>query len=585
MNRKIFYFVSKCMGIILLLILSQNPQKVFADTGRFTYNIGESGITITGYKGDEQDLVIPQQMDGYTVVGISQDAFSGMSTLTSIIIPDYVSYIGNNAFGNCSNLTSVRFMGDAPVLGELVFANCKSDLILYVNPDKAGITNPWYGFTTIAYHSATEIAVTGLTLNTTSASLLIGETMTLLPAITPAEATNKKISWSSSNPSVATVDSLGQVTCLTVGEVEITAITDDGKLSATCKLSITNQLITPSGEFAVPKDYDKVKISWNRVTNAAGYDIYRYDEASGEYSNIATVNALEYQDSGLIANKSYRYKVRAYQRVKDTTFYSELTPKITVTTLKKNIGSTLFLYMSSLENRNSVYAKAVKLHYGNPNNTCAITVSEAFRRLGVNMPNSTIRTNQVEDHLVARGWKREMDLNLLQPGDICFTTDRHGNLLGGHATHVFIFMGWANKEKTLMNICDNQISRYGKVLHTRTIYSSKLTSKTAFFYHTEQSTVSQILKITSQVKATTIKGNSVKLSWKATDGAYGYKIYRATSRKGPFVHIASTKSTSYKNSRLTEGKTYFYKVRAYNNIGSSVVYGGYSNIIGISPFS
>ena len=584
MNRKILFLLSSCITIIMLLVLSQNPQTVSADTGGFTYNISQSGISITDYNGADRNLIIPQQIDGYVVVGISQSAFSD-ATLTSIVIPESVTYIGNNAFANCSNLTSIRFMGDAPTIGEQVFVNCPPGLIIYYDPNKSGFDSTWNGIRAVAYTPTSDgsPSVTGITLDTTSATLMVGETMTLLPTVSPAEASNKNISWTSSNPSIVSIDFSGKMNALKTGNAVISAMTEDGAFTATCSITIINCIAVPDGEIALAQNYDKVKVSWKGVSYATGYEVYRYKVASENYIKIATVSSTEFNDSGLKTGTKYSYKLRAYQTLNGKTFYSDFTPAISVKTLNKSIGSTLFLYMSSSNNRNSVFNKAVALHYGNPSNTCAITVSEAFRRLGLEIPTSTVRTNQVEDHLVARGWKREMNLSLLQPGDICFTTDKYGNLLGGHSTHVFIFMGWANKEKTLMNICDNQVSRYGSVFHTRSIYETSMTDATAFFYHTDQTNISSILKLPSPVNAAALTYESVKISWKAPASAYGYKIYRSTSRYGSFVNIASTKNTSYISNNLTTGKTYYYKVRAYNYIGPATIYGSYSDIIGIAP--
>jgi fibronectin type 3 domain-containing protein len=587
-NRKIL-FLLRCITMIMLFMLIQNPHAVSADTGGFTYNIREAGISITSYEGTDNNLIIPRQIDGYTVVGISQGAFSYIA-LTSIVIPDSITYIESNAFINCFNLTSIRFMGAAPNSGDQVFVNCPSELIIYYDPNKTGFGTTWQGMTAVAYTRDTEgspyppgTAVTGLTLDINSATLMVGETMTLIPTVSPAEATNKNIIWTSSDPSVLTIDSTGRVTALKKGDAVISATTEDGAFTVTCSTTIINRIEVPTGELAVSQDYDEVKISWKGVSGVTGYEIYRYKVASDDYVKIATVNSTQYYDSGLKTGTKYNYKLRAYQTLNGKTFYSDLTPVISVKTLNKSIGSTLFLYMSSQNNRNSVFSKAVALHYGDPSNTCAITVSEAFRRLGLQIPTSTVRTNQVEDHLVARGWKREMNLKLMQPGDIGFTTDKYGNLLGGHSTHVFIFMGWANKEKTLMNICDNQVYRYGDVYHTRSIYETSMTDATAFFYHTDQSNVSAILKLASPVNATTLNYNSVKISWKAPASAYGYKVYRSTSRYGSFVNIASTKNASYINTKLTTGKVYYYKVRAYNYIGPATIYGSYSDVIGIAP--
>ena len=57
--------------------------------------------------------------------------------------------------------------------------------------------------------------------------------------------------------------------------------------------------------------------------------------------------------------------------------------------------------------------------------------------------------------------------------------------------------------------------------------------------------------------------NAVKLTWKKVSGATGYYVYRTDSKKGKFKKIATTKKTSYKNSKLKSNKTYYYKVAAY----------------------
>jgi parallel beta-helix repeat protein len=84
----------------------------------------------------------------------------------------------------------------------------------------------------------TTVAVTGVSLNKTSVSLIVGDAETLIQTITPANATNKAVSWSSSNPDVATVSNSGLVTGLSVGTATITVITVDGNRTAICNVNI-----------------------------------------------------------------------------------------------------------------------------------------------------------------------------------------------------------------------------------------------------------------------------------------------------------------------------------------------------------
>ena len=86
-----------------------------------------------------------------------------------------------------------------------------------------------------------EVAVTGISLNKTSVTLKIGDTITLVPTISPSNATNRTVTWTSSNEKIATVKN-GQITTKRSGTVTITAKTNNGK-TATCKVTINGSRI------------------------------------------------------------------------------------------------------------------------------------------------------------------------------------------------------------------------------------------------------------------------------------------------------------------------------------------------------
>ena len=84
------------------------------------------------------------------------------------------------------------------------------------------------------------VAVTGVTLAPTSATLTLGETetVTLIPTVLPAEATDKSVTWSSSDEAVATVTD-GVVTAVAAGTATITVTTTDGAKTATCAVTVS----------------------------------------------------------------------------------------------------------------------------------------------------------------------------------------------------------------------------------------------------------------------------------------------------------------------------------------------------------
>ena len=81
--------------------------------------------------------------------------------------------------------------------------------------------------------------VSGITLDKTELALTVGDTQTLAATILPSDAANKSVSWSSDNPSVATVDENGKVTAVAEGTAKITVTTVDGKKTADCAVTVT----------------------------------------------------------------------------------------------------------------------------------------------------------------------------------------------------------------------------------------------------------------------------------------------------------------------------------------------------------
>ena len=75
------------------------------------------------------------------------------------------------------------------------------------------------------------VAVTGVTLDKTSVSLLVGDSQTLTATVAPKDAANKKVSWKSDKPEIATVDANGKVTGVKAGEATITVYDLTGRIA------------------------------------------------------------------------------------------------------------------------------------------------------------------------------------------------------------------------------------------------------------------------------------------------------------------------------------------------------------------
>ena len=114
-------------------------------------------------------------------------------------------------------------------------------------------------------------------------------------------------------------------------------------------------------------------------------------------------------------------------------------------------------------------------------------------------------------------------------------------------------------------------------------YTTK-SGKTAYSGYSKAVSGKPILSKVTGVKANNHAKKTVKVTWKKTSGASGYKVYRAAKKKGKYKlikTISKNKTVKYTNKKLKKGKKYYYKVRAYKKAGKKTVYGSYSSIVSV----
>ena len=100
----------------------------------------------------------------------------------------------------------------------------------------------FYGNKTLYAHwAAKPVAVSKVKLSNTNVKLIIGYTMQLSLSITPSNATNKNVTWSSSNTSVVTVTQGGLIKAIKEGTATITVTSNNGK-KATCKVTVSKPI-------------------------------------------------------------------------------------------------------------------------------------------------------------------------------------------------------------------------------------------------------------------------------------------------------------------------------------------------------
>lgn len=159
-----------------------------------------------------------------------------------------------------------------------------------------------------------------IVLDKSSLSLKQGDQVRLGYQTIPSYALAKKVSWTSSNNSVATVED-GVVTAEKAGTTKIRIKTYNG-LEATCNVTVKGITQPTMASISAPS-YNQLKVSWKKVADVTGYELYR-KTANTDWKKLKLKNVTDtsYTDKTVATGTSYSYRVRAYRKVGSKIYYS-----------------------------------------------------------------------------------------------------------------------------------------------------------------------------------------------------------------------------------------------------------------------
>ena len=207
---------------------------------------GESTFTVEAandYGSDSREFTLTIGVQDVTGVKLNKNTTTikvgGTETLTATVEPANAT---NKAVTWSSDNISVATV-DA---NGLVTAVAEGSATITVTTEDGSKT----ASCTVTVTTAT-VPVTGVTLDPTSLTLDVNQTAPLTATITPSDATNQNVTWTSDNPSVATVSG-GVVTAVAPGEATITATTADGGFAATCTVTVNKPVLPPQPSDPAP---------------------------------------------------------------------------------------------------------------------------------------------------------------------------------------------------------------------------------------------------------------------------------------------------------------------------------------------
>jgi predicted phage tail protein len=136
----------------------------------------------------------------------------------------------------------------------------------------SSFSNPWT-FTTKINTTTETIPVTGISISPTKASLGISKTLQITSTLSPSDASNKTVTWTSSDPTIVRVSSTGLVTGIKSGSVNIIAKSQDGSFTAISQITVSTSVpLGISGFTLVNADTDS---DIGTISNGTTVDIYQ----------------------------------------------------------------------------------------------------------------------------------------------------------------------------------------------------------------------------------------------------------------------------------------------------------------------
>ena len=421
---------------------------------------------------------------------------------------------------------------------------------------------------------------TSVSLNKTALTLDVGKSYTLTKTVSPSNAVTS-YTWSSSNTSVATVDSNGKVTAKKAGTATITVKTSNGK-TATCKVTVNLPAPQITG---LANTTGGIKISWNKVDGAYGYRLY-YKPASGGWKRFKDTTATSFTDSGVVPNKTETYTIRCIDKngntisgFNSTGWSKKYTPVAPTISKLDNTSGGIKLSWNKVA---GVYG--YRLYYKPASGgwkRFKDTTATSFTDSGVS-PNRTetytIRCIDKNGNTISgfnsNGWSKKYTpaaptISKLEniSGGIKISWNKIAGVYGYRLYYKTSSGGWKRfKDTTATSFTDSGVSPNRTETYTIRCIDKNGNTVSGFYSRGWSKKYTPVAPTITRLSNTS-KGVSV--AWNKIAGVYGYRLYRKYDG-GSWTRVKDTTSTSFTDSGAKKGKKVTYTVRCIDRKGKTV---------------
>lgn len=356
---------------------------------------------------------------------------------------------------------------------------------------------------------------------------------------------------------------------------------------------------------ATPQSASQIYLTWNGVSNASAYSVYKSASYSGNYEKIATISSPYYSDTYLSTGTTYYYKIQAIYNTEtgpfsDIVFATTLTVNsaltqpnnVKATLVNSNqvnlswdtVSSALHYNVFRSTSPNGTYTNIMSVHtpyYTDTSLSSGITYYYKIQAVG------SFSTSPYSSVVQAQ--------TLLDGNVLAIPSNVEATTLSSSQIHV----KWDSvTNATVYNVyrSTSLMGTYELVVSVITPFhiDTKLSPSTMYFYKIQPGNsagvgnYSEVVYATTQysignlgtpsnIKATPLSSSQIFLSWDAVNSATYYDIYRSTTSNGAYNKVETVSTPYFSDQGLSAKTTYYYRIQAGNNSTtgsqSSPVYG------------
>lgn len=214
---------------------------------------------------------------------------------------------------------------------------------------------------------AKPVSVSSVSVKPKSMKLVLSEKKRIEAALSPIDATDYSLTWTSSDQKIAKVDASGMVTAISPGKCEITATSANGK-QASCTVNVW-ELKKVTGMKVVKATTSSIQFKWTKQAGASGYQLQRYNYEKEVWEVLGYLegeNCNSYIDKKLKSGTEYSYRVNAYVKADGNYLFGDFSdyfkartadkkPKTPVLSKVSNVSSGISVKWKKVSNADGYY--------------------------------------------------------------------------------------------------------------------------------------------------------------------------------------------------------------------------------------